>query len=181
MEKHVQLWKEIENTVKTFNEEKALRCCQAIENGNRIFLAGQGRSGLMMKAFAMRLMQLGFSAHVVGETTTPAIGEKDVLMIGSGSGETSSLVAMAQKAKGLGCSVVLITTSPDSTVGRLSEEILPIKAQVKSDSTGGGSIQPMGSLFEQALILVLDTLVLHLMDRTEQSGEDMYRRHANLE
>ena len=36
---------------------------------------------------AMRLMHVGFEAHVVGEATTPSIAEGDRLMVFSGSGE----------------------------------------------------------------------------------------------
>ena len=44
--------------------------CLAILSADRIFVAGKGRSGLQMKAFAMRLMHLGLSVHVVDDVTT---------------------------------------------------------------------------------------------------------------
>jgi 6-phospho-3-hexuloisomerase len=53
----------------------------------------------MMRAFAMRLMHIGFQVHVAGDVTTPAIRGGNLLIIGSGSGETSGLVSMAAKAR----------------------------------------------------------------------------------
>ena len=60
---------------------------------------GAGRSGLVAKAFAMRLMHLGFTAYVVGETITPAMRPKDLLVIFSGSGRTKTIADIAETAR----------------------------------------------------------------------------------
>ena len=51
---------------------------------------------------------------------------------------------------------------------------LPLEAATAAVS------QPMGSLFEQALHLYLDEVVLRLMKRLERTAEDMERIHSNL-
>ena len=131
----------------------------------RVFLAGAGRSGLAIRCFAMRLMHMRKTVYVVGETTTPRITKDDLLVIGSGSGRTASLFAMAQKAKQIGASLMLVTIDPQSPIGELADCVVQIPApssKVQSDKPLSKSIQPMGSLFEQSLLLLLDSLVEQL-------------------
>ena len=152
---------------------------EAILGAERIFLAGAGRSGMAAKAFAMRLM--GLTAFVCGETTAPGIGPKDLLVVVSGSGETASLAAMAKKARAQGAQVALVTVRPESTMGALASAVLQVPAPTPKADSGFRSVQPMGSLFEQASFLILDALVLELMDRLGETGDTMFARHANLE
>jgi len=155
-----------------------------ISHAERVFLAGAGRSGLGIRGFAMRLMHLGKRACVVGETTTPAISNVDLLVIGSGSGRTASLLTMAQRAKQIGAKLLLFTIDPNSPIGQLADHIVEIPAsspKVISNSAKGDSIQPMGSLFEQSLFILLDCLILLLMKRENQTSAQMFSRHANLE
>jgi 6-phospho-3-hexuloisomerase len=136
----------------------------------RIFVAGAGRSGLMVKAFSMRLMHLGLITYVAGETVTPGIDAGDLLLIGSGSGETSSLVSMASKACQIGASVALITIYPESAIGRIANQVVEIKAStpkhiesMDKEVTQPVSVQPKGSLYEQCLLLFLDAVVIDIM------------------
>ena len=155
-----------------------------ISDTERVFLAGAGRSGLGIRGFAMRLMHLGKNAYVVGETTTPAISTTDLLVIGSGSGRTGSLLTMAQKAKEIGAKILLLTIDPNSPIGQLADHIVEIPAsspKVVGNATTGHSIQPMGSLFEQSLFVLLDCLLLLLMKKANQTAEQMFSRHASLE
>ena len=154
-----------------------------ITAARRIFVAGTGRSGLMARAFAMRLMHLGLKACVVGEILTPGIAAGDLLLIASGSGETGSMRVMAEKAKKLGAGVALITAFPQSSLGRLADMHIALKAPTPKASGPAAfrSIQPMGSLFEQSLLLLLDLVVLQLMESLHAAPEDMFARHANLE
>ena len=167
------------------------RLLERIAGAKRVFLAGAGRSGLAVRAFAMRLMHLGLEAHVLGEVTTPAIAAGDLLVVGSGSGETASLAAAARKARSLGAEVALLTIHPDSTIGRESAAVVRIPAVTPKAAAAAAaavaaegtvqSIQPMGSLFEQALWLLFDTLVMALMERSGTDASRMFARHANLE
>lgn len=154
----------------------------AISSAGRVFVAGAGRSGLMMRAFAMRLMHLGLDVYVVGETVTRSLGKGDLLLIGSGSGETKSLIPMAEKARSLEAIVGALTLSPASTIGRQADFVVKLPGAPKEQSEHEAStVQPMGSLFEQMLLLVCDAVVLRLMDKQELSGKAMYGNHANLE
>lgn len=174
---------ELNTTLHSIGHEESNAFQEEILKANEIYLAGAGRSGLMMKCFAMRLMHLGLKAFVVGETTTPNIGNGDCLIIGSGSGETESLVVMAKKAKKLGAKLLLITIDDQSSIAKLADVVIVIAApspKTKKENNVS-SIQPMGSLFEQSLLLSLDTVILGLMSKMKKNSDNMFSRHANLE
>ncbi|NJJ39248.1 6-phospho-3-hexuloisomerase [Paenibacillus apii] len=173
---------ELQRSVSRLPVQEAEELAERVLRAKRIFLAGAGRSGLMGRAFAMRLMHAGKEAYVVGETVTPGIAEGDLLILGSGSGETQSLIAMAQKAKALGAGVAVVTINPESTIGRLADDTVKLPGAPKDQAAGSGStIQPMASLFEQTLLLFYDAVILRLMDKTGQTTTLMFGKHANLE
>ena len=152
-----------------------------ITSANSIFLIGMGRSGLMMQAAAMRLMHLGFEAYVVGETTTPAIKKGDLLIAGSGSGTTATVIRAATKALDLGAEVACFTTDGNSELAELSTYRVIIPAAEKQEHNNSISEQYAGSLFEQGLLLVFDALIQSLWKLDGSSAETLYKRHSNLE
>jgi 6-phospho-3-hexuloisomerase len=165
-------------------DPEALAALEALmRRAPRIFVAGTGRSGLCLRAFAMRLMHLGLPAYVVGDVTTPSLAAADLLLIGSGSGRTASVVQCATRAKALQATVALITTARQSPIADLADQIVLIEAPTPKSSQAAQafSIQPMGTLFEQTLGLLLDVVVLQLMQALAISAEQMFARHANLE
>jgi 6-phospho-3-hexuloisomerase len=175
---------ELDRTLSAISPQEAERLAKLILGATRVFVAGAGRSGLAMKAFAMRLMHMDLTAYVVGETVTPSLKADDALVIGSGSGATASLVAMAEKAKTLGANIALVTIFPDSRIGRLADATVRIPASTPKADGGKGqfaSVQPMGSLFEQTLLIFLDIVVMRLMERKAIDASTMFERHANLE
>ena len=174
---------EVSTALGSVNEEAVLALERSILQAPRIFVAGTGRSGLCLRAFAMRLMHLGLAAYVVGEATTPSITAADLLLIGSGSGRTASVVQCAARAKAVQARVALITASRQSPIGELADQIVEVEAPTpKAGRTAQSfSIQPMGTLFEQTLGILLDVIVLQLMNEMGISSEQMFARHANLE
>lgn len=150
----------------------------------RIFVDGKGRSGLQARGFAMRLMHLGLSAHFVGEVTTPAIGKGDLLVIASGSGRTSSVVQHASIARAREATIALISATGASEIANMAHHIVVIPATTPKAAEAVArttTLQPMGSLFEQALGLVFDIMVILLMRRLTLTTDQMFCRHANLE
>lgn len=83
---------EIQGVLDTFDYASLDIVAGELNAARHVVVAGEGRSGFMAKAFAMRLMHLGVPVHVVGETTTPALGSADLLVAVSGSGTTASTV-----------------------------------------------------------------------------------------
>ncbi|WP_340023656.1 6-phospho-3-hexuloisomerase [Paenibacillus sp. FSL K6-1096] len=177
-----EIVQELHQTVHLINDSEAEKLVQQILASKKIFVAGAGRSGLMGKAFVMRMMHMGIDAYVVGETVTANLEKDDLLILGSGSGETRTLVAIAEKAKSLGGTIAAITISPESTIGQLADIIVKLPGVTKDQSEGDyRTIQPMGSLFEQAMLLLYDAIILRFMEEKNLDSNKMYGKHANLE
>lgn len=165
---------------------------EALQSGRRIFVMGAGRSGLVAKAFAMRLMHLGLTTFVVGETTTPALDENDTVVAISGSGRTRSILELGRTAKEIGARLALVTSRRDSPMAKMATVVLRVKGppprpQIPADYEKRQlrgeyrSLAPLGTLFETAAMVVLDGVIAHLMERRGVSEKELKARHAVLE
>ncbi|MDD5321554.1 MAG: 3-hexulose-6-phosphate synthase [Methylococcales bacterium] len=149
-----------------------------LDKAKRIFISGAGRSGLVCRFFAMRLMHSGYDVSVVGEIVTPSIKRGDLLIVISGSGETEQLIAFTKKAREAGAEIVLITAKSSSTIGDMADAVLQIG---KSDQYGKVAGMPMGTVFELSTLSFLEAMVSHLIHEKGIEEEVMRSRHANLE
>ena len=122
---------------------------------------------------------VGVEAARIAKTLSFHLGEGCVLVVGSGSGETGGLVQQAQKAKMAGAKLAVLTTAPESTLAAMADAVAVVPAPTKEKA--GGSVLPMGSLFDEGLLLVCDWLVAYLMEQCGVTEADMKARHANLE
>ena len=154
-----------------------------IADADRVFVAGEGRSGLMGRAFASRLVHLGVQVHEASEITCPRIGRRDLMIACSGSGETRTTLEKMLSAKEVEAKVVLITANAETQFGDAADIMLHLPAPVAPHRITRSlqSAQPQRSLFEQALLIVLDSTVLRLMEKLGVGREAMQRRHTNLE
>jgi 6-phospho 3-hexuloisomerase len=146
---------------------------------NHIFVYGAGRSGLVAKAFAIRLVHLGFQAFVVGETITIPVQKDDLVIIVSGSGETIPAVMTAEIAHDLGAKVISITGKKDSEIDKFASITILISANC--DEEARKKCAPLGTLFEAAVWILLDGLVADLLESKQETEESMRKRHATLE
>ncbi|WP_419882962.1 6-phospho-3-hexuloisomerase [Peribacillus sp. B-H-3] len=173
---------ELNRSAAQLPDEEAEQLVNKILESKKIFAAGAGRSGFMAKSFVMRMMHMGLDGYVVGETVTPNFEKGDLIIIGSGSGETKSLLSLAEKAKSIGGTIAAVTISPDSSIASLADIVIKLpgspKDKTNEDKT---TIQPMGSLFEQTLLLFFDAVILRFMEKKGLNTTTMYGRHANLE
>ena len=179
-----QVVAEISNCLEKVPDEQVERALEALSGAPRIFVAAAGRSSLGARGFAMRMMHLGKSVHVVGETTAPAIATDDLLVVASGSGQTPSLVSIATRARQLQASILLFTLAERSPIADLADQVVLIPApspKAPAATSDVCSIQPMGSLFEQSLFVLLDCLVVIMMQGEGLTAEEMFSRYANLE
>jgi 6-phospho-3-hexuloisomerase len=151
---------------------------EAIDRSPSVFLSGAGRTGLMVRAFGMRLAQMGLRVHVVGETTTPAIGAGELLVACSASGRKDTVLATARIARDAGGRVAAITTDPASPLAEAAHTTLALPTP---EPDASGPAPPLGTLLEYMLLVLLDSIVGALMERRGISEEEMRRRHANLE
>ena len=177
-----QILEEVSATLGRMSPDGLERLVEAVLAADRIYVAGGGRSGLMAKAFAQRLMHLGLVTYVVGETTTPAIRRGDLLVSCSASGETQVTVLVSEVAHKAGARVFAVTATPDSPMARLADEMIVIPAPPRrGPSASGPSAQYGGSLFEQALLVLLDAISLEIGRRRGTPPQEIASRHANLE
>lgn len=174
---------ELKETLGKINKGDIYKLIDAIKTTKRIFITGYGRSGLVMKCFAMRLMHMGLNTYVVGDVTTPSINEGDLIIIGSGSGETKNAINITKIAKSNNAKVGLLTTKPNSPIANLADIIILVSApSIKTyQSSQITSQQPMGTLFEQSLLLLTDGIIINLMMDFCIDENMMITRHANLE
>jgi len=153
----------------------------AITGAERVFVLGAGRSGIALTMTAMRLMHLGLAVHVVGEATTPAIREGDLLLVASGSGTTAGILRAAETAHSLGAAIVALTTDARSPLAELATVTIAVPAAKKLDRDGTASAQYAGSLFEQAVVTIGDALFHDLWQASGRSADDLWPSHSNLE
>jgi 6-phospho-3-hexuloisomerase len=164
---------------------------EAYKRGSKIFVVGAGRSGLVAKSFALRLMHLGFSVYVMGETIIPRMKKGDVLVALSGSGRTRSVISVAEAAKSVGAIVVSITTFMDSPLAKLGDVVVLIPGRTKLAKEDDYLVRqviglhepltPLGTLFEDLAMIFLDGVVVELMDKLGVTEEELKERHANVE
>jgi 6-phospho-3-hexuloisomerase len=148
---------------------------------DRIFVTGAGRSGLVLKMAAMRLMHLGLTVHVVGEITAPAIRSGDLLLAASGSGTTAGVVKAAETAAAQGARIAAYTTNAGSPLAKAASAVVIIPAAQKTDHGSNLSRQYSGSLFEQVLFATTEAVFQGLWDEDAATPEELWQRHANLE
>ncbi|RLG77019.1 MAG: 6-phospho-3-hexuloisomerase [Thermoprotei archaeon] len=161
------------------------------EAGRKVLIIGAGRSGLVGKAFAMRLMHMGFNVYVLGDTIVPALNSGDMVIAISGSGRTKLVVTASEVAKSVGAKVVSFTTYPNSPLGKISDLIIQVPGRTKISTEDDYNVRqlvgiyeplaPLGTLFEITVMVLLDSIVSELMSRLGKTEEDLKKRHANIE
>ncbi len=173
---------EIAAVIAKVDRDQVGELVRRLDGSDRLFVTGEGRSGLMAKAFAMRLMHLGFVVYVIGETTTPAAVAGDTLVAVSGSGTTVGTVRVAEQVSRIGGHVLALTTEPASALGVLAEQSLILPAATKYRKPDESpTVQPLSSLFDQTSHLVLDAIVLHLARLRGIDNSRAATNHANTE
>ncbi|MDR0912622.1 MAG: 6-phospho-3-hexuloisomerase [Methanobrevibacter sp.] len=182
----------IKNASGYIKEDVIKNFVEIISQSGRIFVIGAGRSGLVAKAFGMRLMHLGKTVFIVGETITPAIKANDCIIAISGSGETNSIVSPVKIAKEKGAKVLSLTSYTDSTIGKLSDSVLWVHGRTKNDidkeedyikrqmDGNYSSLTPLGTAFELTSLVFLDGLISELMYAMGATEADLKARHDNM-
>ncbi|MEA5453852.1 6-phospho-3-hexuloisomerase [Sinomonas sp. JGH33] len=176
-----QILDEISSTAGHLDRGQLADVARLVWEAPRVFVVGAGRSGLVLRMAAMRLMHLGLGVHVVGDTTTPAISAGDLLIAASGSGTTAGVVKAASTAAAVGAKIAVYTTAPESPLASRADAVVVIPAARKTDHGSTVSCQYAGSLFEQVLLLATEAVFQSLWDADGTPAEELWLRHANLE
>ncbi|MFW6040685.1 MAG: SIS domain-containing protein [Thermoplasmatota archaeon] len=153
-------------------------CLDIITKSKQIFVYGAGRSGLVGRMFAMRLMQIGLRAFFIGETITPAVNGNDCVFFVSKTGETQTAIQAAKIVnERVEAKTILLTASPDSTLAGYCDTVLHIDIQGNDRDK---ELAPLGTIFEDAAVIFLDSLIAALMKYIGETEEGMRMRHPIL-
>ena len=174
---------ELQQSLGGVDEEAVKELVDSICNAQQVFVVGVGRVLMMLQAFTKRLNHLGIQANYVGAVDEPAITDKDVLIVGSGSGESIVPLNIAKKAKNFNAKVIHIGVNPNSSMSEFEDLFVKIPCSTKLDLPGEvKSRQIMSSLFEQSLLLLGDTVSLMIAEKKNITDiHALWRKHANLE
>lgn len=183
----------IDTIATSINQDEIALFIDAIFSAKRIYVIGAGRSGLVAKSFAMRLMHLGFTSYVVGETITPAVDKDDLLIAFSGSGNTKYVADISETAKTIGVKIALISSNKDSRVGKIADYFIRIESQREPDKHdmhefesrqmlgAYHSFAPLGTIFETTSLIFSDAVVSTIMELKKIDESELKRRHTNIE
>lgn len=154
-----------------------------IAKAKRVVVFGGGRERLQIMGFAMRLYHLGLAVAVEGDMTTPPVGKGDLFIVTCGPGEISTALALMGVARNAGATTLFFTAQTQSRGAALADYVVKIPAQTMADDQGErkSSVLPMGSLFEGALFVLFEVMVLKLKDKLNISADAMRANHTNLE
>ncbi|KQT64013.1 MULTISPECIES: SIS domain-containing protein [unclassified Aureimonas] len=174
---------ELGTVFERIDDAKVDAAVEAIAGAGTTVVFGGGRERLQIMGFAMRLYHMGVPVAVEGDMTTPPVGSGDLFLLTVGPGEISTAVALIDVAKKAGAKVLAITAQPEGRAARMADEVLLLPAQTMADDQGTArsSVLPMGSLYEGALFVLFEVMILKLRDRLNVTPEAMRARHTNLE
>lgn len=188
----LEITSHIREVVEELNEKDMECMIDMLIRSQRVFVHGVGRSGMVAKAFAMRLSHLKFQVFVVGETITPAVKNGDLFIAISGSGETGSVLNTTKSAKREGANILTITSNRGSSIAKISDMVLRVKGRTKEDFKRKDYVSyqirglheplsPLGTLFEDTCQILLDGVIVELMRKLRKTEEDLARTHSNIE
>ncbi len=181
----LEIAEQVKTNTESIDMENVLKLIDLINeidsNDGRIFIYGAGRSGFIGRCFAQRLMHLGIKSCFVSDAVTYRYSKDDLLILISGSGETTSPKAITKEAKKIGGKIALFTGNPKSTIGTTSDLIIKVEGKSKEKAISQDTLAPFTSLFDISTLSILDSIGASLMVLLGISEVDIDKRHASIE
>ena len=174
---------EIRQVLDRTDQTSVATACQMIAEAQQMLLYGCGREGLQMQGFAMRLYHLGLAAGMIGDMNAPPLGKGDLFVASAGPGTLSTVTALMQVARRDGARILLLTATPEAEAAKLADHVLVIPAQTMASDLGEAarSVLPMGSVYEGAMFMLFEMMILSLRDTLDVDPTRMRARHTNME
>jgi 6-phospho-3-hexuloisomerase len=159
------------------------RACALIAEADKLVLHGLGREGLQMRGFCMRLFHLGCNVAMVGDMAASHLGPGDLFIVSSGPGAHATVGELMKIARSAGARVLLVTAQANAKLASLADLVLVIPAQTMADDQrpDASALLPMGSVFEGALFVLFEVMILKLKTLLDVSAEKMRANHTNME
>lgn len=146
-----------------------------LTSARSIFVYGAGRSGIIGRAFAMRLVQTGLTAFVIGESVTPIVRAGDLVVIFSNRGESQSSLQTANIVRREGADLIVVTARATSKLAHAASLLLLLEFP---EDAARPRFAPLGTLFESAGLRLGDALIAEIMRIRGESEDSLRRRHA---
>jgi len=183
MSSHHSALAELKTVLDGVEDDAISVACRRIAAADKVVLYGCGREGLQVRGLAMRLYHLGLNATMVADMATPPLGPGDLFVVSSGPGALSTVSALMGVAKDAGADILYLTATPDTAEGKQATQVLVIPAQTMANDQGpeARSVLPMGSVYEGALFILFEMVVLRLKSELAVDSAEMWARHTNLE
>jgi 6-phospho 3-hexuloisomerase len=165
----------VSDSLKSIDPQVIVRTVELLTKAPSTFVYGAGRSGIIGRAFAMRLVQTGLRAYVIGESVTPIVQAGDAVIILSRSGESYSSMQTANIVRREGSELVVITARPTSKLAHAASLLIAIDLPEDAERS---RLAPLGTLFESASLRLTDALIAALLVARKEDEESMRLRHA---
>jgi len=180
---HREAVSELSAVLDAIDDDSCETACKMISDANEILLYGCGREALQMRGFAMRLYHLGCKAGMVADMNAPPLRAGDLFVASAGPGELSTVSALMQVAKSNGAKILFLTAVAKAPAADMADHILVIPAQTMATDQQGDkpSVLPMGSVYEGAMFVLFEMMILRIQALMEVTPEAMRARHTNME
>lgn len=173
----------IKTLISQIEQSVSDKVIEMILQADKIFITGQGRSGLVAQCLATRLAQIGFHVHIPGQATCQKIEKPDMLIAFSCRGTTKTVVEYARVSREVGAKIAVVTAFSDSVLAELANAVVLMPSD--DEDIRAKYRYPVGpnnnTLFEQAALLYVDALVYILLERKGICKSIISQRHTNLE
>jgi arabinose-5-phosphate isomerase len=158
--------------------DRFLQAAQMIEeSGGSVIVTGMGKSGLIGRKIAATLASTGTPSHSVHPAEAShgdlgMIGERDVVLALSWSGETPELADIVSYTRRFGVKLIAITASAESALGRAADLTLLMPTSEEACPNG---LAPTTSTTMQ--LVAGDALAILLLERRGFTASDFQRFH----
>lgn len=175
---------ELLRTLNSVDPASVQKLAEDIMSADEVFFVGVGRVMLSLESACKRFAHLGVKAHCVGDINEPAFTDKDLLIVGSGSGSSLFPLGIAKKARKVApdSKIVHVGSNPNSEMKEIADYMVRIPVRTKlylEDEID--SCQPMTSLFEQSVLLLFDIIAKMVIEEKDLDMKGLWHTHANLE
>ena len=153
-------------------------CIREILNcKGRIIVLGVGKSGLIGKKMAATFASTGTPSFFIHSTEAVhgdlgMICEEDIVLAISNSGETSEVINTLPSIKEIGASLISITKSKSSTLGKASNIVIEIPIKAEADKY---NLAPTNS--STATLVIGDAIALTVSQIKGFTKKDFGRYH----
>ena len=183
-----ECYENAKGVLEAVEEKNVENIVSTILKAKKIYVLGIGHSGMFGKIFAMKLNHVGLRAYTVFDEINPPFEKDDLFIAISQSGETSTIISLAQKAKKLGGKVIGITSVSESTLGRVSDLLL--KLDKYAEGVNFSALSAIGDTKNQNLLGLLFglniytffySIIIMIANEKGETPNSINSRHANLQ